>query len=84
MEAGSKKIKFRIVSIFSLFSISSIILVFACIIVALLGYFGIIDKNGRATFLANEIIANHLGLPLEEIERFEGIKHEEEQGICRK
>jgi hypothetical protein len=41
--------------------------------VLVLSYFGVIDKNGHVNLIANEMISNQTGIPLEELEKIEGI-----------
>lgn len=45
----------------------------ALIIVACVSL-GLIDKHGKTARIANEIIANRSGVPIQDIEEFEGIK----------
>lgn len=42
--------------------------------VLILGSLGIIDKNGALERKANAIISNSIGLPIEELEKLEGVK----------
>lgn len=64
----------RWLSFFSLFSLSSLLAIFIALVVIVCVYFGIIDKNGKTAHIANEIISNRSGVPIEEIEELEGIK----------
>ena len=66
--------KFKMVSIFSIFSFASVFAVVIAMLVILFGYLGMIDKHGKVTFVANEIISNQTGIPLKEIEELEGIE----------
>lgn len=43
-------------------------------ILIIFGSIGLIDKNGQLEHEANEFISGSTGLPLEEIEKFEGVK----------
>ena len=69
----------RWLSVFSLISLPSLLAILIALIVILCAHFGWIDKGGRFANIANEIIANQSGIPLEEIKVLEGLDKPEKK-----
>ena len=67
--------KLKVLSLFSIFSLSSIVITAIALIFVGLAKLGIFDLNGQIIHVVNEIMAKETGLPLEEIEDIEGVKH---------
>lgn len=66
--------KFKYVSIFSVFSLSSVLaILIACIFIAGV-HFKIIKLSPKITHIINEFISHESGVSVEEIEELEGIK----------
>lgn len=65
--------KLRVISIFSLFSFASVIAILIAMMIILLSYFGVIDREGDIVFISNEIISNQIGIPLDDLEDLEGM-----------
>lgn len=66
--------KYRWMALFSVFSLTSVILVIISLVVIFSAFIGWIDKESKAARIANEVLSNQIGLPIEEIEEFEGMK----------
>lgn len=67
--------KLKVLSLFSIFSLSSIVITAIALIFVGLAKLGIFDLNGKFNHVVNEILAKETGLPVEEIEDIEGVKH---------